>query len=207
MQQEEEWREEKCQKLRNRNRINQQRHRKKAMVQESEADIEVDEEGEHLVSDIFIQMIAHLSFKTTIQSSREMHVLSWSEVATASHPKKAIVAVMKKQKREKAGKNYTPSKRDTASNTTINWKSPMFWPMIDMAARQQVGKANLSKLVERLQQQDPRFKHLTHRRISEWRDKNVKDQIVWSKETIASVKKEFLPGGHQTRYNVFVSLL
>ena len=207
MQQEEEWREEKRQKLRNRNRINQQRHRKKAMDQESEADMEVGTQGEHSVSEIFVWIIAHLSFKTAIQSNREMHILSRSEVATASRPKKAIVAVMKKQNREKAGKNYTPSKRDAASNTAINWKSPMFWPMIDMAARRQVGKPNLSKLVEQLRQQDPRFNHLTHRRISEWRDKNVKDRIVWSEETIASVKKEFLPGGHQTRYNVFVGPL
>ena len=83
----------------------------------------------------------------------------------------------------------------------------MFWPMIDMAARQQVGKPNLTKLVAQLQQQDPHFQYLSHRQIGEWRDKNVKDKIVWSEETIASVKKEFLPGGHQTCYNVFVSTL
>lgn len=78
--------------------------------------------------------------------------------------------------------------------------------MIEMAARQQVGKPNLSKLVDQLQQQDSRFNHLSHQRLSEWRDKSVKNQIVWSEETIAAVKKEFLPGGHQTHYNVFVSI-
>jgi len=61
--------------------------------------------------------------------------------------------------------------------------------------------------VEQLQQQDSQFKHLTHQQISEWRDKSVTNWIKWSEETIAAVKKEFLPGGHTTRYNVFVSIL
>ena len=75
----------------------------------------------------------------------------------------------------------------------------MFWPMIERAAQQQIGKPNHSKLIKQLQQQDPRFEHLSHQRIGKWRDKSVKDWIVWSKETINTVKKEFLPGGHQTR--------
>jgi hypothetical protein len=33
---------------------------------------------------------------------------------------------MKKQEREKAGKDYAPSKCDIAPSTTINWKSPIF---------------------------------------------------------------------------------
>jgi len=50
------------------------------------------------------------------------------------HPKKAIIVEMKKRKQEKTGKKYTPSKHDAAPHQAINWKSPMFWPMIDMAA-------------------------------------------------------------------------
>ena len=34
----------------------------------------------------------------------------------------------------------------------------------------------------------------------------MKDRIEWTAETIAIVKKGFLPGGHQTWYNVFVSI-
>lgn len=75
-----------------------------------------------------------------------------------------------------------------------------------MVAQQQVGKPNLTRLVTQLQQHDSRFTYLSHQRISEWRDKSVKDRIEWTAETIAAVKKEFLPGGHQTRYNVFVSI-
>ena len=112
---------------------------------------------------------------------------------------------MKRQEKEKAGKPHTPSKRDTAPHKTINWKSPTFWPAIEAAARQQIGKPNHSKLVANLQDKDPRFAFLSHRRIGEWRDKSVQNRIVWSKETIAAVKKEFLPGGHPTHYNVFVS--
>jgi hypothetical protein len=128
-------------------------------------------------------------------------------VAAASRPKKAIIAEMKRQEGVEIGKPYKSTKRDTALHTTINWKSPTFWPVIDMAARRQVGKPNFSKLVDQLRQQDIRFNHLSHRRIGEWRDKSVKDRIEWSAETIATVKKEFLPGGHQTRYNVFVSTI
>ena len=113
---------------------------------------------------------------------------------------------MKKEESEKTGKKYTLSKHDAAPHKAVNWKSPVFWPMIDMAAQQKVGKPNHSKLVNQLQQQDSRFEYLSHRRIGEWRDKSVKDRIVWSEETVATVKKEFLPGGHQTHYNIFVSI-
>ena len=70
--------------------------------------------------------------------------------------------------------------------------------MIDMAARQQIGRPNLSKLVEHLQQLDSRFRLLSRQRISEWRNKTVEDSIEWSAASIAEVKKGFHPGGHQT---------
>jgi hypothetical protein len=60
-------------------------------------------------------------------------------------------------------------------------------------------------LLKKLKKIDPHFELLGHQRIGKWRDKSVKDRIEWSPETIATVKKEFLPGGHQTHYNVFVS--
>ena len=113
---------------------------------------------------------------------------------------------MKQEKKEKAGKPYIASKHDAAPHTAINCKSPTFWPVIDAAAKEQIGNPNLSKLVAVLQQRDPHFKHLFHQWISEWRDKSVVDKIVWSKKTENAVKKEFFPGGHQTHYNVFVSI-
>jgi hypothetical protein len=117
------------------------------------------------------------------------------------------MAEVKRQKATKAGKVYKPSKQESASPTHVNWKSPAFWPLIDQAAKQQVGKPNHSELVKRLTQQDPRFTHLSHRRIGEWRDLSVKDKIVWSKKTLDEVKKGFLPSGLQTRFDVFVSTL
>lgn len=130
---------------------------------------------------------------------------SRSEVAAASRPKRAIVAELKRQEKEKAGKEYRPSKQDVAPHTTINWKSPVFWPIIERAALEQTGKPHIQNLLKTLKKIDPRFELLGHQRIGEWRDKSVNDRIVWSPETIATVKKEFFPGGHQTRYNVFVS--
>jgi hypothetical protein len=76
--------------------------------------------------------------------------------------------------------------------------------MIDRAVRMYVGKPNLSEIVRTLQSRDPRFNHLSHQRLSDWRDK-TKKEFVWSKETLHEVAKEFLPGGNQTRYNIFVS--
>jgi hypothetical protein len=137
----------------------------------------------------------------------EIHIPSRSEVAAASRPKKAIVTEMRRQKIVKTDKPYKPTKLDVAPQKTINWKSPTFWPVIEMAARQQLGKPNINKLLDKLQQQDQRFTYLSHQRISEWRDRSIKDHFEWTEETIASVKKEFLPGGHQTRYNVFVSTI
>ena len=113
---------------------------------------------------------------------------------------------MKRRKVEKTGKPYKSTKEESTPPTYINWKSPAFWPLIDQAAKQQVGRPNHSELIKRLQQQDSRFTHLSHRRIGEWRDPLVKDRIVWSKKTLDEVKKGFLPGGIQTRFDVFVSI-
>ena len=87
----------------------------------------------------------------------------------------------------------------------INWKSPTFWPMIDQVAKRQIGKPNLNEMIRTLQKLDSRFNHLTHQRISDWRDKTQKNKIAWSEKTLADVQKGFLPGGTQTRFNVFVS--
>ena len=81
----------------------------------------------------------------------------------------------------------------------------MFWPIIDQAVKEQIGKPNLSAVVQTLQSRDSRFKHLTHQRLSDWRDKSQKDKIVWSEKTLADVQKGFLPGGNHTHFNVFVS--
>jgi hypothetical protein len=77
--------------------------------------------------------------------------------------------------------------------------------MIDKAVKEQIGKPNLKAAVRTLQSRDSRFEHLTHQRLSDWRDKTQKDKIVWSQKTLAQVQKGFLPGGDHTHFNVFVS--
>ena len=139
------------------------------------------------------------------QSDQEVQSLTRTEVAITSRPKKVIMAEVNRRKATKAGKVYKPTKRESAPNVYINWKSPDLWPLIDRAARLQVGVPNNSELVEKLQGQDDRFRLLSHRRIGEWRDPSVKERIVWSKKTLDEVKKGFLPGGIQTHFNVFVS--
>jgi len=115
------------------------------------------------------------------------------------------MAEVKRQERVKAGKVYKPTKKESTPYTHINWKPPAFWPLIDQAARQYIGKPNLTELIKQLWQQDDRSNHLKHQRISEWRDPSVKDRIVWSEKTLNEVKMEFLPGGMQTQFDIFVS--
>lgn len=112
---------------------------------------------------------------------------------------------MKQQEKAKAGKVYIRTKKESAPSTYINWKSPAFWPLIDQEAKKQIGKPNHSQLLKTLRGKDPRFSHLRHQSIGEWRDKLIKEQIVWSKKTLDQVRKEFTPGGFQTRFNIFVS--
>jgi hypothetical protein len=130
-----------------------------------------------------------------------------SEVAASSRPKQLIVSALKHKEKEKAGQTYKPSKRDAIENQNINWKSPTFWPIIDQVVREQIGKPNLSEIIRILQSRDQRFKHLTHQRLSDWRDKTQKAKFVWSEKTLLDVQKGFLPGGNQTCFNVFVSFL
>ena len=40
-------------------------------------------------------------------------------------------------------------------NKNVNWKSPTFWPMINWAAKMQVEKSNLVKIVRTLREWDP----------------------------------------------------
>ena len=129
------------------------------------------------------------------------------EVVTASRPKQLIVTALKCKEKEKAGQPYKPSKQSSKQSQNINWKSPTFWPMIDRAVKEQVGKPNLSEIIRTLQSRDKRFEHLTHQRLSEWRDKTQKDKLVWSEETLKEVQKGFLPGGDQIRHNILVSYI
>ena len=115
------------------------------------------------------------------------------------------MAEVKRQERVKAGKVHKPTQKESTPYTRISWTSPALWPLIDQAARRYIGKPNLTELVKRLRQQDDRFNHLKHQRISEWRDPSVKDRIVWSEKTLNKVKMGFLPGGMQTQFDIFVS--
>jgi len=90
------------------------------------------------------------------------HIPTHLEVATSSHPKQLIVTTLKQKEKESTGQPYQPSKRDSAQSHNINWKSPTFWPMINRAVKEQVGKPNLSKIIQTLRDRDPRFIHLTH---------------------------------------------
>ena len=116
------------------------------------------------------------------------------------------MAEVKRWEKEKAGKPYTPTKQESAPNTNINWKSPTFWPLIDQVARGQIGKPNLSKMVEELMSQDFHFTHFNRQDLSKWRDQSIKNKLVWSEQTLAEVRKEFLPGGVDTHFDVFVSI-
>ena len=68
-----------------------------------------------------------------------------------SCPKQLITTILKKKEKEKTGQSYKPSKCDSIQSQNINWKSPIFWPMIDQAAKEQVGKSNLSEIIRTLQ--------------------------------------------------------
>jgi len=72
------------------------------------------------------------------------------EVATSSHPKQPITTALKQKKKEKTGQPYT-SKHDSTQSQNVNWKSPTFWPMIDQAVKEQIGKPNLSEIIQTLQ--------------------------------------------------------
>jgi hypothetical protein len=78
------------------------------------------------------------------------------------------ISTLKKKGKEKTCLPFNPSKQDSAQIHNINWKSPIFWQMIDRVAGEQVGEPNLTKMVQVLQDQDPQFIHLTHQQISDW---------------------------------------
>lgn len=207
MRQEEQWKEEKAAKRRKHNTLAQQKHRKKKKAEEIKAGVR-NKDGKKLpVSHTSVLETVKLTCRKVItETDQEIQAPSRAQVAAASRPRKAILGEIKQREKKRAGKVYTPSKRDADPLKNINWMSPTFWPIIDAAAKKQGPKANISKLVRQLQERDPRFKYFRRQSLSEWRDKTVKDRWEWTQETIAAVKREFLPGGHQTRYNVFVSI-
>lgn len=79
--------------------------------------------------------------------------------------------------------------------------------MIDQVVKECNGKQTLRDIVKTLQDRDARYMHFRYQRLSDWRDKNRNDRLVWSEATLLEVQKGFLPGGEQTRFNVFVSFL
>ena len=94
-------------------------------------------------------------------------------------------------------------KRDSAQSYNINWKSLTYWPMIERVVKEQIGKPNLSRIIQTLQDRDPRFNHLTHQRLSDWRDKTQKDKIIWSEQTLQDVRKGFC---HRSCFGIYTSL-
>ena len=88
--------------------------------------------------------------KVVAKQVQEVQMPLQSEVAPASHPKKAIMEEMKWWASVKTRKPYKTTKHNEASHTSINWQSPTFWPIVEMVAHQQVGKPNLTKLVDQL---------------------------------------------------------
>ena len=132
-----------------------------------------------------------------------------SKIAASSRPKSLIVSTLKKkEKEETTGKPYKATKCESMEMKYINWKSPVFWPTINQVVQKHnkgVGKPSVRAVIRDLQESDDRFKFLTHQRLSDWCDKSQQDKIIWSKKTLAEVEKGFLPGGNQTRFNVFVS--
>jgi hypothetical protein len=125
--------------------------------------------------------------------------------AASSRPKQLIVKILKQKEKKNAGKPFNPSKCDYVQSQHINWKSPVFWPAIAQVVKEQGGKPNLSEVIWILRARDAWFTFLTHQQLSDWQDKTQPDKIVWSEETLWDVQKGYLPGGHQTHYNVFVS--
>ena len=115
--------------------------------------------------------------------------------------------MLKEKEKKKTGQPQKPSKRDSGQSQNVNWRSPTFWPMIDQVVKEQIGRPNLTEIIQILRSRDSRFKLLSHQRLSDWRDKNETKKIVWSKKTLLEVEKGFLPGGNQTRYNIFVSFI
>lgn len=80
--------------------------------------------------------------------------------------------------------------------------------MIVQAVNEQKGtKPNLSEIVRTLKSRDKRFGHLSHQRLSDWRDKTQPDRFVFLEKVLSNAQKGFLPGGDQTRFNIFVSFL
>ena len=75
------------------------------------------------------------------------HISTRLEIAASSRPKKLVVKTLKQKEKDNVGQIYKASKRDSAQSHNINWKSPTFWPMINKAAMEQVGKPNLSNII------------------------------------------------------------
>jgi len=148
-----------------------------------------------------------MTTKIVAKSNQEVYAPSRADVAAASRPKKAILAGAKQRKNEKEGKVHKLTKKESEPPKNINWKSPTYWPLIDQTAKEQVGKPNISELLRQLRRKDGCFIHLRQQRLSEWRDQSDKEKIKWSKKTLDEVQKGFLPGGIETRFNIFVSLL
>jgi hypothetical protein len=87
------------------------------------------------------------SFKVVTESKQEVQLPSWYQVAADSCPKKVIATELKWHQSEKSGRFYITTKHDWLPQKTINWRSPTFWPIIDMVAHRQIGKPNITKLV------------------------------------------------------------
>lgn len=88
----------------------------------------------------------------------------------------------------------------------VHWTGPLLWPQIELAARQVGYPWSPTEIVQRLRKANPVFEHLSPRRISEWRNSDIGDRLVWEDRVLKSVKKKHKAGGTVTRVGILVSL-
>ena len=196
---------QKLEKKRGNNNAAQRKRRKR--IKEEEAALFEEEKGSPVSSLTYPLYCQHILIVLEEVPIPNLNIPTRMEVASASRPRQLVVTALKKREKSRTGQQYKPSKRDSVKSIHINWKSPTYWPLLDQVVREAGPKTSLNDMVKTLQQRDERFSHFTHQRISDYRDKSQTHRVVWSKQTLQEVQKGFLPGGEQTRHNVFVSFL
>ncbi|KAI0700281.1 hypothetical protein BC835DRAFT_1412087 [Cytidiella melzeri] len=127
---------------------------------------------------------------------------SRSDIAEESQPFCQLKRVIDEKKTETRGRKKN-LQLDEQKAKCVNWSNPLLWHQIDFAARSVGYPWSPKEIVSRLQKDNPIFMKLDKRRISEWRDTDFNDRLVWTDAVLKRLEKKHRAGGEVTRVGVF----
>ena len=130
------------------------------------------------------------------------------QLAENSRPFRQFKEELHDSKTETRGRKPKEDQQPCENKTRrVHWMNPLLFQQIDFMARKVGYPWSPTEIVRRLRAYNSEvFDRLDPRRISEWRNSDISDRLVWKDWVQANQKRKHRAGGISTRTGILVSM-